>query len=126
VKGLGEFKGRINLNFGEQIAGDFESAEEVANAIDRQILDNFQLYYIHYWALEKLASLDVSNGGDEDDSQYSDVWEKLKGDMVFADRQLFESRYQSCAEPWRRKWLEMYANPILNKYSNKSTRLKPI
>jgi len=106
VKGLGEFKGRIKLKFGERLAGDFDSAEEVANAIDRQILDNYQLYYINYWALEKLALMNKKG------CQYFDVWEKLKGDMTFSDSQIFE--------------LEMYANPILNKYHSKSTKLKPI
>ncbi|MBL4680360.1 MAG: 1-acyl-sn-glycerol-3-phosphate acyltransferase [Pseudomonadales bacterium] len=120
VKGLGEFKGRIKLKFGERLAGDFDSAEEVANAIDRQILDNYQLYYINYWALEKLALMNKKG------CQYFDVWEKLKGDMTFSDSQIFEDRYQNCTASWRRKWLEMYANPILNKYHSKSTKLKPI
>jgi len=120
VKGLGDFKGRINLKFGEKLTGDFESAEEVANAIDRQILDNYQLYYINYWALEKLALMNKKG------CQYFDVWEKLKGDMTFSDSQIFEDRYQNCTASWRRKWLEMYANPILNKYHSKSSKLKPI
>jgi hypothetical protein len=38
----------------------------------------------------------------------------------------FEDRYQKCAEPWRLKWLEMYANPILNKFDNNAENLRPI
>lgn len=120
VKGLGGNKGRIKLKFGETISGDFQTAEEVAHAIDRQILDNYQLYYVNFWALQKLASTEGVN------PKYAEIWSVFKESIVFGDVQVYENRHQNCAEPWRLKWLEMYANPILNKFDSKSENLRPI
>ena len=120
VKGLGENKGRINLKFGKTISGDFQTAEEVANAVDRQILDNYQLYYINFWALQKLAMAEGVS------AKYPKVWRVFKESIVFEDVSAFEERYDKCAEPWRQKWLEMYANPVLNKFENKAENLRPI
>ncbi|MFT7688535.1 MAG: hypothetical protein ACI9FB_003899 [Candidatus Azotimanducaceae bacterium] len=120
VKGLGENKGRIRLKFGKTILGDFQTAEEVASAVDRQVLDNYQLYYINFWALQKLALEDSA------DSKYLKVWKVFMKSVVFEDVSAFEDRYQKCAEPWRLKWLEMYANPILNKFDNNAENLRPI
>ena len=119
VKGLGEFKGRVHLNFGEKIQGDFESAEEVANALDRQILENYQLYQINYWALKLLAQQDSSG-------PFYDTWQALGGSVKFSDTSEYEKRMETCEEAWRRKWLEMYANPVVNKHMSRSSHLTPI
>jgi len=119
VKGLGEFKGRVHLNFGEKIQGDFESAEEVANALDRQILENYQLYQINYWALKLLAQQDSSG-------PFYDTWQALGGSVAFFDTSEYEKRMKTCEEAWRRKWLEMYANPVVNKHMSRSSHLTPI
>ncbi|MFT5208916.1 MAG: hypothetical protein ACI9CE_000634 [Flavobacterium sp.] len=120
VKGLGGNKGRIKLKFGETLSGDYQTAEEVAHAIDRQVLDNYQLFYINFWALQQLASTDGV------DPRYSEVWNVFKESIVFEEVSVFERRHQNCAEPWRMKWLEMYANPILNKFDSKARNLRPI
>ncbi|MBV1877560.1 MAG: 1-acyl-sn-glycerol-3-phosphate acyltransferase [Pseudomonadales bacterium] len=119
VKGLGEFKGRVCLRFGEPLDGEFHNANEVANMIDRQIMDNLQLYYINYWALRELAESAV-------EEKYVQAWEALKQDVVFPDTQSFEDRLQGCPVDWRGQWLAMYANPVVTKFSNKSRRLQPI
>tara|TARA_R110002072_G_scaffold104099_2_gene228425 strand:+ start:5282 stop:6460 length:1179 start_codon:yes stop_codon:yes gene_type:complete len=120
VKGLGEFKGKVYLRFGSALQGNFESPEEIANAIDRQLLDNYQLYHVNYWALEQLA-LDpaADNGG------YVDTWRALGSTVQQDSTSAFEARLAQCPQDHQRKWLEMYANPVVNKHRSKSSRLAP-
>ena len=118
VKGLGEFKGKVYLRFGQRVEGEFQSPEEIARAIDRQILDNYQLYHFNYWALRELAQQD---SGD----QYSETWRALKGSVELTDTEDFVDRYSKCPPEWRHKWLEMYANPVVNKWISQSARMAP-
>ncbi len=120
VKGLGEFKGKIYLRFGTPLCGDFQSPEEIANAIDRQVLDNYQLYHINYWALQQLATATAP------DSDYVETWTALKASVEFSDTSAFEARLSGCPRDWQTKWLEMYANPVVNKYRSKSSQLRPV
>jgi 1-acyl-sn-glycerol-3-phosphate acyltransferase len=119
VKGLGEFKGKVYLRFGECLQGDFQSPEEVANALDRQILDNYQLYGVNYWALQKLAEMNNSD-------DYVDTWQALQSTVDLAATETYEARYQGCPEAHREKWLQMYANPVVNKYHSKCSTLAPV
>lgn len=120
VKGLGEFKGQVYLRFGEALQGDFESPEEIANALDRQLLDNYQLYYVNYWALEQLAAEPGADTGG-----YADTWRALGSTIHPATTAAFEARLADCPAAHRRQWLEMYANPVVNKYRSKSSSLAP-
>ncbi len=119
VKGLGEFKGKVYLRFGKPLTGDFHSAEEVANALDRQILDNYQLYDVNYWALSRLAAEDR-------EGDYVATWQALGSTVNVADKPEFLSRLEGCPASHRRKWLEMYANPVVNKYHSKCSSLTPV
>ena len=120
VKGLGEKKGKIFLRFGEPLNEDFTTAEEVANAVDRQVLNNYQLYYINYWALEQLAT---QAGADE---EYQAIWKALQSTIIFPDTDIYNQRLLACPAPHREVWLKMYANPVVNKYKSKSSRLAPV
>ena len=93
----------------------FETPEEVANAIDRQLLDNYQLYNMNYWALEKLA-----NSGS---LGHVDVWQALRSTVNLEDTSEFETRFEQCPEEHRSKFLEMYANPVVNKHRSRSSTL---
>ncbi|MFT7246027.1 MAG: 1-acyl-sn-glycerol-3-phosphate acyltransferase [Candidatus Azotimanducaceae bacterium] len=121
VKGLGEYKGKVYLRFGDLLKGDFDSPEEIANELDHQLLNNYQLYDVNYWALQQLAGNSA-----QDDGDYLSTWRALRGTVHLEDTGPFETRLANCPEPHRQKWLEMYANPVVNKYRSKSSRLAPI
>ena len=121
VKGLGEYKGKVYLRFGDLLEGNFESPEEIANELDHQLLNNYQLYNVNYWALQQLASSSA-----EDDGNYLSTWRALRGTVQLKDTGPFETRLANCPEAHRRKWLEMYANPVVNKYRSKSSSLAPV
>lgn len=119
VKGLGEYKGKVYLRFGEPLSGEYHSPEEVANALDRQILDNYQLYHVNYWALSRLADQDQ-------DGDYVSTWQALHDTVSVSDDPFFLARLEGCPTEHQRKWLEMYANPVVNKYHSKCSSLAPV
>ena len=118
VKGLGEFKGKVYLRFGQSLQGEFEAPEEVANALDHQLLENYQLYELNYWALQKLA--------EEDSGEYEETWKALRSTVGLEETAAFEQRFNDCPAEHQLKWLQMYANPVVNKYRSKSSTLTPI
>jgi predicted DNA-binding protein (UPF0251 family) len=86
VKGLGEFKGKVYLRFGEKLTGDFESPEEIANELDHQLLNNYQLYQVNYWALRLLA---LEESEDADQAGYLETWSALKSTVHIDDTTQF-------------------------------------
>ena len=109
VEGLGGFKGNVVLRLGNILEGTFESPEAVAAEIDRQIIDNFELFPINYWALSKV-----------DESPYSDIWASIKDSVPTGDSKSFEKRLEECEAGARSQWLKMYANPVLSNHENQS------
>lgn len=96
VRGLSGRKGRVILRLGEELSGDFETPEEVAAEVDRQIMSNLELFPVNHWALAKLQG--------ESDSVVS------KQDALELTRRL-----KNCPPEYRNFWLQMYANPVLNR-----------
>lgn len=121
VMGLSDFKGKVYLRFGRCLEGDFHTPADVAAALDRQILDNYQLFFINYWALRELASDNMPAR-----ERYQKTWQALEGRIEFAAIADFEARYHGCPHDHRVKWLEMYANPVVNKFRNKNANMLPV
>lgn len=117
VKGLGEYKGKVYLRCGQRLEGDFETPEEVASELDKQILENYQLYEINYWALSTLAS--------KGDEKYANVWQSVQEQVSLADVSSYEARMNECPVPHQLKWLEMYANPVVSKFNAGCKDLSP-
>ncbi|MBD3649319.1 MAG: 1-acyl-sn-glycerol-3-phosphate acyltransferase [Pseudomonadales bacterium] len=107
AKGLGGYKGRVCLRFGRPLTDEFDGPDEVAAEIDRQILDNLQLFPVNYWALSQLQ-----------ESPFREVFEALSGEVDFDDKavEAARRRFEECPEELRPFWLKMYANPIVNKH----------
>lgn len=100
VAGITGAKGRIRLSFGEPLSADFETPEQVAAEIDRQVLGNYHTFPSHQLALEATGQapelLDLS-------------------EVTEADRTRFAARLATVPEELRDWWLAQYANPILNR-----------
>ena len=125
VKGLGDFKGRVTLRFGHALTGQFEIPEQVAAEIDRQILDGLQLYPINYWALEQLALTSVEASGDSSLDEYQTVWRQVAHLANVKDAAALVRRLEQCPVECRREWLQMYANPVVNKVRHGAANLAP-
>jgi len=92
IKGLVEHKGRISVRFGRVINKEFDSPDDLAIEIDRQIRALYKLYPVNLYA-----------AGVDDDS----ITEKVKQDFIQKLDQLPESGKQILKN--------MYANPVHNK-----------
>ena len=108
VKGLGGFKGRVIVRFGEPLEPGLENPEEVAAAIDRHVLENLQLFPVNFHALRLLAARDAA-------SDYGRLWGGIAEKVDAADDARFTARLEACPAEWRHALLTMYANPVLNK-----------
>jgi len=103
VKGLNGQKGKVILRLGKPLDGDFESADEVAAEIDRQIISNLQLFPINHWAVSRLKEVEYQSL-----SHRATAIEKKE---LLA----LTKRLKSCPPEYRTFWLKMYANPVLNR-----------
>ncbi|HJN53236.1 MAG: 1-acyl-sn-glycerol-3-phosphate acyltransferase [Pseudomonadales bacterium] len=106
AKGLGEFKGEVNLRFCEPIKGSFETPDQVADELDRHILSNYHVYPSNYIALSQI-----------EDSAYRQVWLKLKdryAEIASQEKETeFANRLDRCPTEHRPYFLKMYANPLV-------------
>ncbi len=104
VRGLTGVKGRVVLRLGTPISGQFDSAEEVAAAIDQQIVSKMAFYPVNYWALSKL-----------DEPPYDALAEKYATEVNKKDALELTQRLRACPPDYRKFWLKMYANPVVNR-----------
>lgn len=108
VKGLSEFKGRVQLSVGEPLGGELSSPEEVAVELDRQILSGYKLFPANYLALSLIA-----------DEPYADIWQSRRNEFeknfTRSDQVKFKKRLSACPLEHQAYFLRMYANPIINR-----------
>jgi len=109
VKGLSGYKGRVNVSFGELLDGNYESPEAVVREIDRQILGNYKLFPVNYYALslfnqEKFGQLALKYPG-EFPSEKSNLY--------------LDQRIEESPSAHRNRLVEMYANPVLSVYKSR-------
>ena len=95
VKGLRCQKGKVHVSIGDPLDGEYNSPEEVAEAIDRQIHLNYHLFDTNY------LSYDVVEGGE----RFKDFYSSL-------DKDEFLSRFSHLSEDVRSFVLNTYANPV--------------
>jgi len=91
VSGIIGQKGHVHVAFGTVLDGDFEEAEQVANAIDAQIYQNYYLHPSNY-----IAAKQVEKSVSE------------------SDKKAFSERLQAIQPELQDTVLKMYANPTTN------------
>ncbi len=105
VRGLSGPKGKVVLRLGERLTGAFESVDDVAAEIDRQIMTNLELFPVNYWALSKV-----------DEPAYQELADALKVDLPKKALLSLAERLKGCQPADRKYYLKMYANPVLNRH----------
>ncbi|HKI75152.1 MAG TPA: 1-acyl-sn-glycerol-3-phosphate acyltransferase [Pseudomonadales bacterium] len=108
VKGLGGFKGEVHVTFGKVLDGSFETPDQVAEEVDRQVLANLKLFPVNFLALRRLAE---SGAG----AEFAAAWDGVAAIATNIRDPRFDERLSACPVEWQTEWLTMYANPILNK-----------
>jgi len=102
-RGIAGNKGRVHLHFGEPLGPGLESPQEVAAAIDEQVLRGYRLHPSNLFAYRRLhgrapeQSLPIAPGS--------------------CSERAFDARIDALPEPHRRYALAAYANALLGKLS---------
>jgi 1-acyl-sn-glycerol-3-phosphate acyltransferase len=95
LRGLRKYKGNIHLAFGKPLVDDYETPEEVAREIDRQIHLEYRLWDTNCFAYDYLE------GTDRFSDRYADL-----------DTERFLERYKGLKTDVREFVLNSYANPV--------------
>lgn len=108
AKGLGEYKGTVYLKIGEALSGDYQTAEEAAEEIDRQIIGMYELQPSHFAALSML-----------EEQPFCDLWNELKGryeSKRSSGEVEFSARLAECPAEQQLFFKKIYANPVVSKH----------
>lgn len=126
MRGIALPKGRVHIEIGEPLQGEFKDAAEVAHALDAQIIQNYRLFPPSMLAIEHLLSLGKAMQNLKDDSvaKLQAVAQQAKDALGAVDSQElarqaseFSARLAHYPAQLQRTILEMYANPLINKYN---------
>ncbi len=105
-KGIMGAKGAIHVAFGEPLNAGLEDAQQVADAVDRQIIRNYRLQATHFIAYAAL-------GGDD---PRVEAWRAAIAEEKLAQaRAKFAVRLAHLPTEHRKILLTMYANPVLRR-----------
>ena len=109
VTGMIGFKGHVHVAFGKELKITSDDPDELAEEIDYQILENYELRDINFLALERLKQdglvpLHRLNA------------EAISRDIKKASRKKFEKRLKTVAPKLHRHYLFSYANPVISKF----------
>jgi hypothetical protein len=107
--GINGEKGQIHVSFGTEILAEMDDPNLIALAIDKQIIQNYKLHPSNYIAYEMLRKQSPEMGPDLATLEPGISISTLK-------RNEFEEKYNCVAPELRPYFLEMYANPVINKF----------
>ncbi len=96
-------KGRVHVTFGTPLGAGLETADAVAEAIDRQVVEGFQLHPTNLFAYQMLHG---------ESAPLPDDLPVERGDC---DREQFRARIAALPEPHRPYALAIYANAVVSK-----------
>ncbi len=111
VTGMIGYKGHVHVAFGKELGVATDDPETIAEEIDRQILENYELRDINFLALERLVQdgmipLHRLGDGAESHEIQSDSHKK------------FAKRLKQVDPKLHKHFLFSYANPVLSKYQD--------
>jgi 1-acyl-sn-glycerol-3-phosphate acyltransferase len=114
--GLAGYKGRVCLRIGTELDTRGLSGDEVARAIDLQVLGGQQLFACNYVALSMLRV-----------APYSEVWNALQSNITVTSAEREQLLRRLPDDPLERLWcLRSYANPVVAKWKGNAGGLEPM
>jgi hypothetical protein len=96
LRGLRRFKGNVHIHFGKPLKEDYETANDVALEIDRQIHIGYRLHDTNYFAYDLLQG----------PTRFTDKYKNL-------NTKQFLARYKGLSEDLSKRILRSYANPVV-------------
>ena len=101
-------KGCVHVSFGRPLEGNPGTPEDVASAVDKQIIGNYYLHTTNFMAYREL------HGDSKDLSLLSEQY-AFDPDEYNKGYRIFQKRINSLPREHRRYALAIYANPVINK-----------
>jgi hypothetical protein len=108
AKGITGFKGAVHLAFGEPLGPGFETVEQVTEALDHAIVNNYVLHPSNCIAYEHLTGQTPALPVKAEHCMFTAAGFE-------AERALFTERLKRCDPRWQRQLIEAYANPVVAK-----------
>lgn len=99
--GIIGFKGKVHVSFGRILAEEFETPEQVANAVDQQVISNYQLQTTNYLAYKMLT------GHFPPDIEHQET-------TIQAQEPEFKQRLEQLPDEHREYALGIYANSVFS------------
>jgi len=113
VTGVVGYKGHVHVAFGTELQPDTDDDEAIARLIDDQVINNYRLQQTNMLAVLQLRA--------RNDAGYPEISEEgelalaaFEADPAVADR--FNQRIAALPAAIQPVALQMYANPVLNRY----------
>ena len=101
--GIGGWKGRVDLRFGQELRGEFENVEQVAAAVDRQIILSYRIQPSNAVAYEQL------------EGELPEVAENWSDEEITAARTELNRRKQLLLSDEQQILIQTYANPVYSR-----------
>lgn len=117
VTGMVGFKGHVHVAFGEEITLDTDDADDAAQIIDKQILDNYLLQPSNFEALSRL----MGNAAEQLPEMTLPKREGNAAERASAAK--FEQRLNAIDAERQPYFLKMYANPVIRRYSKANVKV---
>jgi len=114
VTGMIGFKGDVHVAFGEELRPDSDDPEQIASAINEQIINNYVLRDANFIAVEQLLKRGALALGE----QGVDAGAVTAGIEAITDdkRDTFAERLAGVDPDWHEQFLYSYANPVISRY----------
>ncbi|NWA26803.1 1-acyl-sn-glycerol-3-phosphate acyltransferase [Pseudomonas gingeri] len=113
AKGITGYKGRVHVNFAAPLAGEFEDTKVLATEMDRQILEGYRLFPVHYLAYAQWSDADPQ-------LQVPAAAQVFAADELAKAEAQWSSRLEACPAEHRPYLVQQYATPVRNQYRVKA------
>lgn len=128
MRGISMPKGRVHIQLGDVLTGEFATPDAAAKAIDQQIVENYRLYPSNWLACNELLGNETTFKDVMRDMSVEKLQQWLQStrisQMNFNSQDIdiakhtneFKDRLSEYSDQVQRYILKMYANPVINKY----------
>ena len=113
VLGITGYKGRVHLNFGDEMTGQFDDAKQLASAMDQVILSNYRLFPVNYLAYAQWAEREA-------ELQVPEISSLFPAEELNKARAEWQRRLEACPAAHRLWLIAQYANPVRSQYRVKA------
>ncbi|MGA8138276.1 MAG: 1-acyl-sn-glycerol-3-phosphate acyltransferase [Pseudomonas gingeri] len=113
AKGITGYKGRVHVNFAAPLTGEFEDTKVLATEMDRQILEGYRLFPVHYLAYAQWSEADPQ-------LQVPGAAQVFAADELAKAQAQWQERLDACPVEHRPYLVQQYATPVRNQYRVKA------